>query len=61
MGERVHPSNYGALGQLMMSSPNIGEAIRLGIRYERILGEMSDTRLQIHGSKASYRGNGLAT
>ena len=55
VGERVHPSNYGALGQLMMSSPNIGEAIRLGIRYERILGEMSDTRLQIHGSKASYR------
>lgn len=54
VGERVHPSNYGALGQVMMSCPTIGEAIRLGVRFERLLGEMSDTFFDVVDGKAVY-------
>lgn len=54
MGEFVHPSNYGAIGQAMMSCSTVGQAMELGVRFERLLGDMADSRLHFEGNEAVY-------
>lgn len=38
-GERTHPADFGILGTLAQSAATLGEALELGVRYERIVNQ----------------------
>jgi AraC-like DNA-binding protein len=46
-GEHFHPSTLGPLSYLMMNSDSIGEAYRGFLRYEALINEAVETRLEV--------------
>jgi AraC-like DNA-binding protein len=39
LGERSHPADFGILGTLAQSASTLGEALELGVRYERLVNQ----------------------
>ncbi len=39
LGERSHPADFGILGTLAQSAGTLGEALELGVRYERLVNQ----------------------
>lgn len=39
LGERTHPADFGILGTLAQSAATLGEALELGVRYERLVNQ----------------------
>lgn len=39
LGERSHPGDFGILGTLAQSAGSLGEALELGVRYERLVNQ----------------------
>lgn len=39
LGERTHPADFGILGTLAQCSSSLGEALELGVRYERLVNQ----------------------
>ena len=46
LGERQNLGNFGVLGLAMKTAPNFGEAVRIGIEYQRSSGSLMDLALE---------------
>ena len=51
-GRNVHVSHMGVLGLALLSSPNLGAALQVGLRYYRSLAPAWDLELRIEGPRA---------
>lgn len=50
LGQRSHPGDFGILGTLAQSAATLGEALELGVRYERLVNHsFSSTLLSMDG------------
>jgi len=52
VGEAVKPRHYGILGYVAMSCEDLGQAIDRLMRYEALVGELSESRLHVSGDRA---------
>ncbi|MGC8121831.1 AraC family transcriptional regulator [Marinobacter sp. VGCF2001] len=52
-GDYVQPGSYSVLGYITMSCVTLGEAVTRIAPYEKLVGDMGTTRLQMQGDSAS--------
>lgn len=52
VGEAIKPRHYGVLGYVAMSCATLGEAVERLQKYERLVGEISSSRLERRGDRA---------
>lgn len=55
VGQAIKPRHYGLLGYVTMSCDTLGEAIDRLVRFERLVGELSQSQLVHHGELAELR------
>lgn len=54
LGQRSHPADFGILGMLAQSASTLGEALELGVRYERLVNQsFGSTLLMLEDSVAN--------
>ena len=54
MGEATSPSTLGLLGHLLMSAPNLGEAIQQWLHFHRLVSDAESSRLELDGDEATF-------
>lgn len=52
IGGKQNGSNFGLLGLAMRTAPTFGDAVRIGLEYQRNLGPLMDLALDEHGAGA---------
>jgi AraC-like DNA-binding protein len=55
LGRRIHTGNLGMLGLAVMTSENIGAALRVALQYYRSLAPAWDLSLEVKGDTATLR------
>src|SRR5690606_3892708 len=55
VSQAIKPRHYGLLGYVTMSCDTLGEAIDRLVRFERLVGELSQSQLVHHGELAELR------
>ena len=55
IGSLVQPRSYQVLGYAVMSSASLGEAVDRLIRYEKLVGKLGHTEIQLHESVCRLR------
>ncbi|MFT3761221.1 MAG: AraC family transcriptional regulator [Pseudoxanthomonas sp.] len=54
VGGQQHPGNFGLIGLAMQTAPGFGEAVRLGMAYQRVTGTLMEVELDDgHDTEAS--------
>lgn len=51
LGEHLAPATFSVLGYLLQSSPTLGDALRAGVRYQRLAGEGGEIQLHERGDE----------